>query len=137
MYEKVYGDKYNDKLNLKDIAKLIRQDIKKHVEMGCLPAGKYSVIMRHWSSISITVKNTEDIDIYTPEYVEDVKNNVAVRDWRKAYTLAAEDTIKTMERIAWAYNYDGSEIQTDYFNVNFYLNVSFDYMYTKQRYGIL
>lgn len=142
MYEVAYGSKYSEVKNASTvgIAKLIRNDIKRHIEAGCLPDGKYSVRSKYFSggsSIDIQVSNIEHA-AYTDEYVNCVKNNLPVREWpRSCYTPVAQNVLDTLKAIANQYNYDGSETQVDYFNVNFYFHASFDWQWLKEVHGVM
>jgi len=142
MYERAYGSKYAENKNASTvaIAKLIREDIKNHINNGCLPAGKYSVRSKYFSggsSIHIEVKNIEHA-VYTDEYINCVKNNLPVRDWpRCGYTLVAKNVLDTLKAISNQYNYDGSEVMVDYFDVNFYFNANFDWRWVKEIHGVM
>ena len=133
MYERIYGEKYNGKLSTVEIAKLIRQGIKHHVEMGCLPDGKYSVRSKYFSggsSIDVHVSNLEH-SVYTPEYVAWVKRNELPPRGIDCYNPLARNVLTTVKAIMNQYNHDGSEIQVDYFDVNFYGDVSFDWRWVE------
>ena len=142
MYERAYGNKYAENKNASTvaIAKLIRNDIKNSINNGCLPAGKYSVRSKYFSggsSIDIQVGNLEH-GVYTDEYVNCVKNNLPVRDWpRSCYTPLAQNVLNTLKEIANQYNYDGSEIIVDYFDVNFYFHANFDWQWVKEIHGVM
>ena len=41
--------------------------------------------------------------------------------------MATEQVLKTLEHMLNAYNYDGSDPQTDYFNVNFWGHAEYSY----------
>ena len=142
MYERSYGDKYevNKNRSTVGIAKLIREDIKQHIINGCLPEGKYSVRSKYFSggsSIDIQVSKL-DHAVYTDEYINCVKNNLPVREWpRCGYTVLAKNVLDTLKAIANQYNYDGSEIMVDYFDVNFYFHANFDWQWLKEVHGVM
>lgn len=142
MYERAYGDKYHAAKDLStvEIAKLIRKDIKEHIEKGCLPEGKYNVRSKYFaggSSIHVYVSNLEHV-VYNDEYLYAVNNKLPVREWpRSCYTELAKNVLKTVERIANQYNYDGSEVQVDYFDVNFYFSADFDWQWVKSIHGVM
>jgi len=121
-YSVAYGSKYEQGLDISEIAKKVRQDIKAAVKAGDLPKIKASVRIKRYSggqSLSIEVKEyayelrREASDMEKAMYrVESVYS-----DQRKAVDAA-------LEAIAKAYNFDGSDMASDYFHVNFYVNVN-------------
>lgn len=136
----VYGSKYESTKDLSrvEIAKLIRLDIKAAVKDGSLPKAKYSVTTQSYSgggSISVTIS---DVDV--PGFR---MANPARLAWnqqsphralcdapKEAYALRspeAEELLKKVKAITDSYNFDGSDIQTDYFHVRFYDHIEFDY----------
>jgi len=102
------GAKYDGTiLDAAVIAKNIREDIKQAVKKNELPKGKYSVRISRYSmgrSINIRAKEIE-----FPVYGEDGRLN-------KFGELLRD----SLEKIRNAYNYDNSDIMTDYFDVNYY-----------------
>jgi len=132
MYEVTYGAKYEDGLDVKEIAKRVRKEIQAAVKAGELPKGlKASVrISRYSGGQSLYVKVTavpRDFVVYNPERVR-LDHEEPHRFHDVPYlTPEARAVEKKIEALYGAYNYDGSEPQTDYFNVNFYGHVSWDY----------
>jgi hypothetical protein len=131
MYEITYGSKYQQGLDTAEIAKLIRADIKAAIAAGELPRATYSVkISRYSGGSSIHVKISG-----VPFPVLNAER--ARRDALEPYvyhayelplrTAEAEALLTTVELIVASYNYDGSDIQSDYFNVNFHSSVTFDH----------
>ena len=112
--ERCYGAKYDatKDLCLKEIAKLVRKDLKDKFGSGW----KFSVRTRHYAggrSLDVDVKtsptplrgaHTEEHGWFTPEGAE---------------------AHKAIEAILAAYNYDGSNCLIDYYDVRFYSHVSF------------
>lgn len=123
MTERAYGDKYEAGLSTPEIAKKLRQDIKAAVKAGELPKGlKVSVRSESFSggsAIRLRVTAVPDgFTIYNPEWV-------AAEDKREPHHLPwaspeADKVARVVEGLAAAYNYDGSDTMTDYFDVNFY-----------------
>lgn len=134
MYERSYGYKYEEAADKygAELAKLIRADIKQAIGEGLLPAKwKYSVQTRHGSmmqAIDVTVKGCADA--WKP-----CDRRTCADPWCKSggmhrelegakdheiLTDEADAARMTLERIHSAYNHDGSEIQTDYFDVRYY-----------------
>lgn len=117
-----YGSKYNRDLDIAQIAKLVRADIKAAVKEGTLPKGfKASVRISRYSmgqSLNVTVKAAPGVTIMNPlrlAHEESGSREVMTRD----------ELLDTVKSIVDAYNYDGSDSQSDYYNVNFYGFVDF------------
>ena len=116
------GNKYQETkdLDIKDIAKLVRADIKATVKANNLPQGKYSVTISRYAggqSMSVYVSDTQLI-IDNPEY------NYMTHPGSERYTPEAQAMRKTVQEIANAYNFDDCDSMTDYFHVNYYVHVS-------------
>lgn len=123
------GSRYNKDLSSVEIAKRIRADIKAAQKAGELPAMTVSVRyerVTHSSAIRIYVRKWEGQIWNVARAREDVQNPSA---WSRIDNLSrkARSILDSLKDIANAYNYDKSDISSDYFNVNFYLTVDFDY----------
>jgi hypothetical protein len=153
MYERSYGYKYEQQkgLSTTDIAKLIRADIKRAIRDGMLPERwKYSVVSESFSggsSINVRVKDCADAWTECEGIVPGSRrtfedgSSVATgcpnmwcaargdaREGATAHSILTDEAAvakMTLERIHNAYNHDGSEVQVDYFDVNFYGHVAF------------
>jgi len=143
MYERSYGYRYGEveSGHAPDIAKRMRQDIKEAIAEGLLP-GKpvvYSVTSESYTggqSINIVVKGFAGAWEECPG--TDLRGFVCRDAWcaghndsphAKAHlrlTAEADAMEMTLKRIHSAYNHDGSEIQTDYFDVRYYGGVRFE-----------
>lgn len=148
MYERSYGYKYAEHQGLTNaqVAAKIRADIKTAIKEGLLPAGwKYSVRTRSFAgggSIDVRVKDCPDAWTDCPGYKG---NAMCANYWCRARCEIARDEARlphttehkvlseigeaariTLERIHGAYNHDGSDIMTDYFDVNYYGGVNFE-----------
>lgn len=130
MYERSYGKKYERDLDISEIAKRVRKEIKAELPKGF----KVSVRISRYSggqSLDAEIKAVPPgFVINNPERVrlEEEDPNWVTR--AGAYPIFSEEATKvekTIKGIIEAYNYDGSEIQVDYFDVNFYGHVSWDY----------
>ena len=137
MYERSYGYRYAeaDDLCTVDIAKLIRCDVKQAVSEGLLPSRwTYSVRSPHGTSIDVEVRDCLDAwqecdgrdchDVWcaarrVPGYEQNARPHLALTEEAKVARM-------TLERIHGAYNHDGSELQTDYFDVRYYGHVEFE-----------
>jgi hypothetical protein len=155
MYERSYGYQYEQggKLDTAAIAKLIRRDIKTAVGEGLLPdRWAYSVKTDRFaggSSIDVRVTNCADAWMPCPGYQVGTRRDhgdgcwtaTGCGDpWCKAggehkdlpdaqyHDVLTEEALAakmTLERIHGAYNHDGSDAMTDYFDVNYYGHVAF------------
>jgi hypothetical protein len=127
MYEITEGSKYQATrdLDIAEIAKLVRKDIKAAQALGLLPAeATFAVRIDRFSggqSLDVTLTGMPDTWTYvSPGLEPDYANYVPAHG---GYTDEAEAAIKTLRSIVFTYNYDGSDIQSDYFNVRFYGHV--------------
>lgn len=128
MNEIAYGTKYESSKGLSrvEVAKLIRADIKAAVASGELPAAKYSVTCKSFSgggSIDISYSKVADptFRLLNEERVRfDIEHGHMEFTRLPLYSERAQEITKRLDGILAAYNYDGSDTQTDYFNVRFY-----------------
>lgn len=134
MTRRTYGPKYEATKNLSkvEIAKLIRQDIKAAVKDGRLPKGKYSVRTHLYAgggSIDVNVIGVS-IPLFNPDRIQ-LEIDEPYRSHSEficpIHTPEAKGMISTLEAIRDAYNYDGSDSMTDYFDVRYYGSVSIDW----------
>lgn len=118
-------------LDIAVIAKMVRADIKAAIADGSLPVGlKCSVAIERFAggkSLDVTVTAFPG-QIETDEAVR----YYASRDWtadrpREIHTPAAKAAIAKLEEIRNAYNFDHSDIQSDYFHVRFYGDSTFSH----------
>lgn len=132
MTDITYGRKYDANLDVAEIAKRLRKEIKQAVKAGDLPAIKASVrIKRYSGGQSINIYVTEaPFMINNPERVAfDITNNRRPMNELEMprYSEAARECLNKLNAMLNAYNYDGSDSQSDYFNVNFYGFAKIDY----------
>jgi hypothetical protein len=118
-YEIAYGSKYNKDLHTKDIAKLLKKEIAAEQKAGRLPSFKVS-IRTDYNHISIGVKGLRFLVLNPAHLLPSAAYN------EPTYTPRALAVMEALQKMLAAYNYDGSDIQSDYFNVNFYTYVSID-----------
>jgi hypothetical protein len=122
------GSKYEvtKDLDLAQVAKLVRADIKATQKAGFLPAGlECSVrISRYSMGQSLDVRITAaPFVVYVPEHQVDANRDAGVRcPFLTRSAVAAFDVI---EAIVEAYNRDRSDTQSDHFDVRFYGHVEF------------
>lgn len=128
MYEITEGSRYQATrdLDIAEIAKLVRKDIKDAQVDGLLPAdATFTVRIDRFSggqSLDITLTGMPDTWTYNapgqePNYAEYIPAH-------GGYTVEAEEALGMMRRVLGSYNYDGSDTQSDYFNVRFYSSVN-------------
>jgi hypothetical protein len=129
MTERVYGTKYNQKLSSKEIAAVIRQDIKDAIRKRQLPQGlKVSVRYDHFSggsSIDAHITAWPDGFMWlNPDWV--VLNKEHPHQYHAnvpRLTAQAKAIVDKLTVIHGAYNHDGSDSMTDHFDVKYYGNV--------------
>lgn len=132
MSTKQYGEKYDRELRGAQISAAIRRDIKEAVSAGELPDAKYSVKLQTFSggkSISIRVSDLP-FPLFDRRFLQhelETKGHVFYGGER--YSVERRELLEKLERIGNAYNFDRSDIQTDYFHVNYYLHVAIDSSY--------
>lgn len=115
MYEKTYGAKYEQTKGLRrvEIAKLIRADIKAAVAAGELPKVSYSVRASGGGN---------SIHVRIAWKARPVGDRPAI----ERYTAETRALRSAVEQIVEAYNYDCSDLQSDYFDVRFYGSVDIE-----------
>ena len=128
------GTKYEatKDLTTTQVAALVRADIKAAVAAGELPKGAYGVRTRR-SSMSSAIDIVfayQGADLFNAENLAWQAENPhawignAPANVRERYSAEAQRTVAKLNEILFAYNYDGSDIASDYFNVRFYSHVS-------------
>lgn len=141
-YATTYGSNYDRQLDIKEIAKIIRKEIRLRVKTGALPQIKASVRIDRFAggqSIDIYIKET-DFPVLNPERVRFEQENPHSLPPAKLdiYTPMGRQVLDTLEALLQSYNFDGSDSMTDYFHVNFYGHASYECDLTrKQRAEIL
>lgn len=109
-------------LDIADIAKLVRKDLRDAQKGGLFPAEMtFTVRIDRYSggqSLNVTLAGMPDTWTYVspglePNYAEYVPAN-------GGYTDEARAALELAEKIRNMYNFDRSDVQTDYFNVRFY-----------------
>ncbi len=129
-----YGNKYDSKLSTTDIAKRVRAEIKAATALPesdpwRLPKGlKVSVRSRYFaggSSISSAVTAFPSA-LLNPACVLHTVLFKHERYTFERYTKDGSRVLAVLKGMLDAYNFDGSDLQSDYFNVNFYGSVDVD-----------
>jgi hypothetical protein len=142
MYERSYGYRYRelgDHPSAADIAKAIRADIKQATAEGLLPARwSYSVRSDTYSggrSVDVRVQDCADAwqacdggtgcrNVWCAARNDPAYAHAA--EPHSVLTEEAEAARMTLQRIHGAYNHDGSDLMTDYFDVRYYGHVEFE-----------
>lgn len=122
MYERAYGSKYaslGGYASAADIAKLMRADIKAEIAAGNLPGSmsNYSVRVDNYSmgrSIDIEAKGFEGM------WETKLVSRFGWEREEEVLTAEGQRIKGILQGIHDAYNYNGSESQVDYFDVNYY-----------------
>lgn len=129
MSERAYGKRYNEAKSVKEVAALVRAEIKAAIKSGELPKLKASVRYKTFSGgCSIDVNLSElGIPIYNPARLladrDDPHTFVPGLNWMSDEAGAV---VKKVEAMLASYNHDGSDSMTDYFDVRFYGHVDID-----------
>ncbi|WP_052391539.1 hypothetical protein [Streptomyces sp. NRRL B-24484] len=133
-----YGQKYDGRLSTTEIAALIRQDIKLARKLaakagpddgpgtvklpnaiGDAPAGVKFSVRREYFSGGSAVRMT--VKVPDAEWAWTIKDDRGYP--RKVATEPMNALADELRALANAYNFDGSDIATDYFHVNYYLSL--------------
>lgn len=125
-------------LDIKDVASMIRADVKQAIKTGALPGGlKTSVKIERFSggqALNIAVKYL-DGSIFNPNWVKATKNFAEffsdevheVQRQEGRYSAELQEVKKKLQEIGDAYNRDNSDSMSDYFDKRFYLHVGVDH----------
>lgn len=140
MYERSYGSKYDEKLSTVEICAKVRAEIKAEMAAGTFPKCKVSVRKTHHRSIHVTISGLGFLAL-NPRYAHNDVHHVHGERVNRL-TPRAKALHEKVEAMLAAYNHDGSEPMTDYFDVNFYTYVriedeSADYAMMTEYYGAL
>ena len=148
MSYKFTGSKYNDQLGIKDIAKLVRKELKEKY-----PKCKFSVRIQRYSggqSMNVALAEADFNPFATPnrrllkpinfryfteqecldawdktikEGYHDINSFYIDDDYK--LNEKGKQLAKDMKEAVNQYNFDDSDSMTDYFHVNFYYDIAF------------
>lgn len=135
MYERSYGDLYDKERTAKDVAAEIRRQIRAAVKAGDLPGDwRYSVRFQRYSGgRAIDVRATSPRPIYGAdptvsnrwgERVRHSETGDYVSAWVDRLTTEARRVRDLLDALHTAHNHNGSDSETDYFDVKYYGLVS-------------
>ena len=130
---KPYGQHYDSNLEIKQITKNIRKELKELTKLGF----KFSV-RSHWGTLTVAIRVNvlvipEDWGLFNPHYNQELAWKISVgqitswytdKDPREIYTELGKQFCKTMRTLCNQWNYDKSDSQIDYFDTNYYLQIS-------------
>lgn len=132
-----YGSKLEETndLSAKELAALIRGEIKGKMKSGVLPKGKYSVRKESASSIYITVQELpQDFPLFNPEFLKARDDNERWHGGRiTRYHNETSALLTHLKAIGEQYNYNNSDLMTDYFDYRFNLSVNIDSQLENER----
>ena len=129
MTERVKGRSYDADRDVVDDAKMIRAEIAAYRKAGIVPADwTYQVRTARFAggcSIDITATSPRPVYACNPDTIDEpFAYNAELDRWVTAhadrYTIEAQATLIALAELHAAYNHDGSDISTDYFDVKFY-----------------
>ncbi len=125
------GSKYAETrdLDLAEIAKLVRVDIKAAVKAGDLPKGiKTSVRISRYSmgqSLNVTIKECPGLMVANPDRVRFDSDDPHGHTMLLLLSPDALEVLGVVQDIMDTYNYDSSDPASDYYNVRFYGHAGF------------
>jgi len=127
-----YGSQYDTRLGTKEIAELIRRQVRLEARAGLLPEGKWSVTLARFSGGSSITIRFEPLAERAFDFARAFYNHERVvqeaerpHDYsriplRSPFGASLE---ARLERMLAEHNHDGSDAATDYFDVKFYAHV--------------
>ncbi len=132
MTERHYGEKYEQfhrgpdgqrvYRKASEYSAQIRKDIKDAVKAGTLPKANYRVTCKNFSGgCSVDVEVQDLPGAWVERYSETAAPTFGfVREGQKVLSVEASRVRSEVSKIHGAYNYDGSDAMTDYYDVNYY-----------------
>jgi hypothetical protein len=135
-YGYTVGAKYDSSLDIVAIAKLVRAEIKASIKAGTLPALKTSVKISRYSmgqSLDVTIMDCP-ADVVSDEYAAfDLAHGINVYNRHPFLNQVGKNIQERLQAICDQYNYDRSDSQTDYFDVNFGGRVTWDWNWKRSK----
>lgn len=133
------GSKYVRGMNVAEIAKRIRADIKAAVATGALPKAKYSVrIERYSMGQSVNVKISDVVvpgavrlRLFTDAFLRASVETPNVFFGGARMSAPAVATLRKVEAIVAAYNEGETDFASDYCRTNFHASIGFDWRWEK------
>ena len=117
MTEIMYGKKYERGLDVAEIAKRLREEMKAAIKAGEFPRGtKTKISIKRFAGGRAI--NFKLVDLPGVELVELTGETGSPSEYR--LTADAKRYVARAESMLQAYNFDGSDSSVDYWHVNFY-----------------
>ena len=119
------GQNFDPALNLKTITSRIRVDARQLAKT--FPIVKaVSVRMRHHSAIDCVVSFVEGVELVNPRWADSQANWNPSERPEPLHTERVREVLKAVETIRDSYNYNNSDLMTDYFDVGYYGSTNAD-----------
>lgn len=121
---KFEGSNYDPNLSVKDITKIIKEQILKKY-----PNIKVSVTNRDYKSIIVTIKDfgfNPFKESFAKVSGSKTSDTFYSENEESVFVSKVKSIIKEIESLMESYNFDNSDSQSDYFHVNFYKTVTID-----------
>jgi hypothetical protein len=126
-----FGSLYDEKLSCKGIAAILRKRIAAAVKSGALPKIKVSV-RSDYNHITVRVTEAPFCVVNPARVVADIASPHVFSPLSRV-SFVGEGVLGTIKAWTEAYNYDRSDIMTDYFDVNFYTTIDFAWELAKDH----
>lgn len=119
MTYKFQGENYNQDLSVKDITRILREDIKKKY-----PEIKVSVRKVDYSAIRVSLMQAPfEVFINDGDNIKHAPVNHYYIKEDKKITDKAKEVLSYITKLANSFNFDDSDVMTDYFHSNFYFQL--------------
>ncbi len=129
---KPYGQYYDSNLEIKQITKNIRKELKALTKLGF----KFSV-RSHWGTTTVTIRVNilivpEDWILLNPHYDQELAWKISVgrisswetdKDPRGRYTELGKQFWQTLTTLCNQWNYDNSDSYSDYYDNRYFLQI--------------
>lgn len=131
-----FGSKFVDGMTVAAIAKAIRSDIRAAIAAGALPRDlvtsvRSKVYTTGGASIRVRIESAP-VRVWSLAFVEfEMRTAHRVHFDGERQTDEARALVRTLRAIGNAYNWDRSDIQSDYFHSNYSLGVDFDHDFSQ------
>lgn len=127
-YPRSYSAKHDETQGMsnKELAKLIRKEIKQALKEGTIPAGVKVSVRSSLSAIDCEIKEAP-FDLFRYPTEDEVRWDNRNPEWRNVMTEEAIRVRKAIEALRNAYNYNGSDAMRDYFDVRYYGGTQYHY----------
>ena len=112
----IQGGCYKKGLRVKEIAKLVRAELKK-----LYPSSKFSVTSEY-NNLSVSLMES-DIKIFNTDITYTQINHYYIKD-NETLTEAGRNLLENVNQISNKYNYSDCDSMIDYFSVNYYFDLN-------------